>query len=429
MNEQAIIDSYNLFVESGYKKSLQEFKQLLASNPEAVNDSYGLFQQNGYKKSIDEYKTLMGIGATVESPMAVAEEPKKKGVMASPFVDGGLEPTKFDPRTGQVVQETPAFAQKQPEVKVPEQKMPARAEFQFQPGKTLPTQKAAPLPKFVEEQLTTVTPALIGKTEESVVPQLKYQYGPLGFKFEETGAGDYMTATSPSGESIEISLDIIDPADREKEANKLNAFLRKGATTVKNISTLQKQYVDANKKITSQKELDDSLASINAEEAKVMARNAEFAKLQTSLESERARLESVPPQQRNNPEYIARVNDFMSRADQFTSEFQTFINDARDLSKRGQQLNKSIGKYTEMKAQQGTWYGAALNAVANKSIYQMAKGFSGLAIDFMAEVISATGLPIMSPEAARRLALSPFYQRVMLLCYMTMKKHPKSTKK
>jgi len=398
MNEQAIIDSYNLFVESGYKKSLQEFKQLLASNPEAVNDSYGLFQQNGYKKSIDEYKTLMGIGATVESPMAVAEEPKKKGVMASPFVDGGLEPTKFDPRTGQVVQETPAFAQKQPEVKVPEQKMPARAEFQFQPGKTLPTQKAAPLPKFVEEQLTTVTPALIGKTEESVVPQLKYQYGPLGFKFEETGAGDYMTATSPSGESIEISLDIIDPADREKEANKLNAFLRKGATTVKNISTLQKQYVDANKKITSQKELDDSLASINAEEAKVMARNAEFAKLQTSLESERARLESVPPQQRNNPEYIARVNDFMSRADQFTSEFQTFINDARDLSKRGQQLNKSIGKYTEMKAQQGTWYGAALNAVANKSIYQMAKGFSGLAIDFMAEVISATGLPIMSPE-------------------------------
>ena len=97
-----------------------------------------------------------------------------------------------------------------------------------------------------------------------------------------------------------------------------------------------------------------------------MARNAEFAKLQTSLESERARLESVPPQQRNNPEYIARVNDFMSRADQFTSEFQTFINDARDLSKRGQQLNKSIGKYTEMKAQQGTWYGAALNAVANK---------------------------------------------------------------
>lgn len=337
----------------------------------------------------------------VVSPMAtqaVQEQPKKKEVTVSPFVAGGSELTKFDPRTGQVVQDAPAFAQKQPEVKIPEQRLPVRAEFQFQPGKPLPTQKAATLPKFVEEQLSAVNPDLIGKTEENVVPQLKYQFGPLGFKFEETGIGDYMKATSPSGESIEISLDITDPNDRKSEANKLNAFLRKGSGAVKNLSTLQRQYVDANKKITSQKELDDSLASINAEEAKVMARNAEFAKLQTSLESERARLESVPPQQRNNPEYIARVNDFMSRADQFTNDFQTFINDTKELEKRGQQLNKSIGKYTEMKAQQGTWYGAGLNALANKSFYDMAKGFSGVAIDFIGEVISATGLPIMSPE-------------------------------
>ena len=313
-------------------------------------------------------------------------------------MDGGSELTKFDPRTGQVVQETPSFAQKQPEVKVPEQKLPARTEFQFQPGKGLPAQKTAPLPKFVEEQLSAVTPELIGKTEENVVPQLKYQFGPLGFKFEETRAGDYMMATSPSGESIYISLDVVDNKDREAEANKLNAFLRKGATTVKNLSTLQKQYTDANKKIVSQKELDESLASINAEETKILARNAEFVKAQNKLEAEKAQLESVPVQQRNNPAYIARVNDFISRADQFSNDFQTFAKDAEDLSKRGQQLNKSIGKYTEMKAEQGTWYGAALNAFANKSYYEMAKGLSGVAVDFIGEVISATGLPIMSPE-------------------------------
>lgn len=61
MNEQAIIDSYNLFVQTGYKKSLDEFKQLLSSNPNALTDSYTLFQQNGYKKSLDEYKNLMGV--------------------------------------------------------------------------------------------------------------------------------------------------------------------------------------------------------------------------------------------------------------------------------------------------------------------------------------------------------------------------------
>ena len=395
MNEQYLQDLYGWIKgqDSSYegRYSYDQFKQKMQDEAYAT-------QMHGWISSIDETfnqrRPLTNFVEQVKvvSPMAVEEQPKKKEDSVSPFVDGGSELTRFDPTSGQVVQETPAFTQPQPEVKVPEQKLPEMSEFGYQVGKPLPAQKTAPLPKFVEEQLSTVTPELIGKTEENVVPQLKYQFGPLGFKFEETRAGDYMMATSPSGESIYISLDITNPADREVEANKLNAFLRKGATTVKNLSTLQKQYVDANKKITSQKELDDSLASINAEETKIMARNADFVKLQDNLESERARLESVPPQQRNNPEYIARVNDFMSRADQFTNEFKSFVKDAEDLTKRGQQLNKSIGKYTEMKAEQGTWYGAALNAIANKSFYEMAKGFSGVAIDFIGEIIPTEAL-------------------------------------
>ena len=63
MNEQAIIDSYNTFVDNGYRKSLEEFKKLIASNPKALEDSYGTFQGVGYKKSLDEYKVLMGVTA------------------------------------------------------------------------------------------------------------------------------------------------------------------------------------------------------------------------------------------------------------------------------------------------------------------------------------------------------------------------------
>ena len=85
MNEQAIIDSYNLFVQNGYKKSLQEYKQLLASNPNALNDSYGLFQQNGYKKSLNEFKVLMGVGgAAPVAPSAqvpASGEVKKKKIL------------------------------------------------------------------------------------------------------------------------------------------------------------------------------------------------------------------------------------------------------------------------------------------------------------------------------------------------------------
>lgn len=403
MNEEVINDLYNNAVSKGYKKSREEFVSLLQSNDAVMNDMYSYVQSKGYKKGIDDFKGLIGVN--VESPMAiqpVVEEPKKKEDTASPFVAGGSEPTKSDGLGDLAVQVqdesilTKKPRQERPVVSAESTKVvrPKDAEFGYQKQKAIET----PLPQFVEEQLSTITPSLIGKIEENVVPQLKYQFAPLGFNFKESSAGDFMIATSPSGESIEISLDITDAEDRKAEADKLNAFLRKGAGAVKNLSTLQSQYTEANKKILSQKELDESLASINAEEANIMARNAEFVKTQNNLEAEKARLESVPPQQRNNPEYIARVNDFISRADQFSNEFQTFIKDAEDLTKRGQQLNKSIGKYTEMKAQQGTWYGAAFNAVANKSIYDMAKGMAGLTIDFLGEVIPATGLPIMSQE-------------------------------
>jgi hypothetical protein len=63
MNEQAIQDAYNLFVSNGYKKSINDFKKLIATNPQALQDSYSLFVSNGYQKPIDDYKVLMGIGA------------------------------------------------------------------------------------------------------------------------------------------------------------------------------------------------------------------------------------------------------------------------------------------------------------------------------------------------------------------------------
>jgi hypothetical protein len=73
MNEQAIIDSYNIFKSNGYKKSLDEYKTLLNSNPDALNDSYNLFKSNGYKKSIDEYKSLMGVGGVVKKKESTLE--------------------------------------------------------------------------------------------------------------------------------------------------------------------------------------------------------------------------------------------------------------------------------------------------------------------------------------------------------------------
>ena len=43
MNEEAILDSYNLFIGEGYNGSIEDYKTLLNTNPDAVKDSYGFY--------------------------------------------------------------------------------------------------------------------------------------------------------------------------------------------------------------------------------------------------------------------------------------------------------------------------------------------------------------------------------------------------
>jgi hypothetical protein len=105
MNEQAIQDAYNLFVQQGYGKSIDEFKNLIATNPNALNDSYNLFASQGYGKSIEDYKALMGVGATP----ALGQEIKKKATTELPSEDTSLVSSKPLPkflRQGQVAAET-----------------------------------------------------------------------------------------------------------------------------------------------------------------------------------------------------------------------------------------------------------------------------------------------------------------------------------
>lgn len=61
MNEQALKDAYDLFVQHGYTKSFDEYKNLIATNDNALKDSYDIFTGAGYKKSIDDFSVLLGV--------------------------------------------------------------------------------------------------------------------------------------------------------------------------------------------------------------------------------------------------------------------------------------------------------------------------------------------------------------------------------
>jgi len=168
MNEQAIIDSYNLAVQNGYKKSVDEFKTLLSTNSNALNDIYNLSVQNGYKKSIEDYKVLMGVSpikASGQEPEMPAELKKKEDTTALP---SGL---------GSSVSSVSAEA------------TPEMAKFGYQPGKPLPQQipsvqpEQPTKPKYTEEVMfgpmgisgvktTGRAPEFIGKSIPKVVGEI-----------------------------------------------------------------------------------------------------------------------------------------------------------------------------------------------------------------------------------------------------------------
>jgi hypothetical protein len=60
MNEQVIDDLFNQAVSKGYKKSREEFVNLLHTNDAVLNDMYSYVQSKGYQKGIEDFSGLVG---------------------------------------------------------------------------------------------------------------------------------------------------------------------------------------------------------------------------------------------------------------------------------------------------------------------------------------------------------------------------------
>ena len=99
MNEQAVKDLYNIFIDVGYNGSEEQFKVLLETNPDALNDGFNVFKEAGYNGTSDDFAVLMGVTPTADtspqeanpSPPSAPTPPKKKDDMASPLEDGSSE--------------------------------------------------------------------------------------------------------------------------------------------------------------------------------------------------------------------------------------------------------------------------------------------------------------------------------------------------
>ena len=218
------------------------------------------------------------------------------------------------------------------------------------------------IPTKIKGSIESITPELINSNEEYVVPQMNYQFGDLGFKFEESGAtGDWMKATAPNGKSIEISLDPFMSSKAVDESNKLKNFIKQNTAQLNGLDLIEKQYQNENKKFLNQKEIDEEIKKINSNEENLNLEIKSFIAEKNNVDKELKDLENTPQNQKSTQEYLDKLSSVTQRKLDIQSK-QTSISEKIDkLPKSKEELNKAVGKYADMKSEQGTWLGSTLN--------------------------------------------------------------------
>lgn len=248
------------------------------------------------------------------------------------------------------------------------------------------------LPFFVKEQIAQITPQLIGgytgKTgtsvigvEEAVVPKMNYMFGPLGFKFEESGmTGDYMIAKAPNGETFEVSLDNFTEGGDTEEAKKLQDFIARNATKITDISKYADKYIGSERVFKSEEDIKKAVEFNNQRAQLVNADIQSFLNEKRSIDEQATELTQTPENLRNTPEFKRKVSDLNAKYAELNKKQQDIIKNGQELEANEYLLNKSIGKYTAMKGEQGTWGGATINWLA-EGFSNIAAGTVNLAID------------------------------------------------
>ena len=346
---------YDLLVREGkFTKSFDEFKSKWS-------------QQDGYKDNVFDVVSRDGFYT------------KDKNSFLQKYSGGGLIPQPEEQPVAQPIQPITQPTQGPIDLKKKEQgplgvaALPSAPSFldsqkQLPSFETTPLAGVKPPPKvkqpldFIEPSLNTITPELINKNEEFVVPKMNYQFGDLGFKFEESGAtGDWMTATAPNGKTIEVSLDPLFNSKAESESQRLKQFIKENAAQVKGLSAIERSYASENKKFETQKDVDESIKKVSSDASTLNAEMGNFLTQKKDLDTQFSELSKTPEQLRNTPEYKMKSQAAIQKQKELETQRQQLLIKQNNIKIQGANLDKAVGKYADMKSEQGTWLGGTWN--------------------------------------------------------------------
>ena len=234
--------------------------------------------------------------------------------------------------------------------------------------------------QYLKDRLSTINTDLINREEEYVVPELEYQFGDLGFKFEESGAtGDFVKVTAPNGKTTEISLDNFLDSKSKAQSQILQKFI-KDNTPAKGLFVLENTMREQDKKFNSQKQVDDSIKVISTELNNLNAKQKQFLAKKSQFDKE---LKALGP----NPDREA-LSMLEQQRLALKSEMDALIKEEENIKQKSKKLDAAVGKYSIAKSKQGTWGGGIWNAFL-EGASSMSAGVSNLVIDLSTEIAPA----------------------------------------
>jgi len=226
--------------------------------------------------------------------------------------------------------------------------------------------------QYLKDRLSTINTELINQTEESVVPELEYQFGDLGFNFEKTGAfGDYVKVTSPDGKkTTEISLDNFLSSKSKTQSEILQKFIKEN-TPEKGLFVLEKTMREQDKKFNSDKQVDDSIKLISNEVTSLNAKQKQFLIKKSQFEKD---LNNLGPTAELEQQRLA-----------LNEEMKSILQEEETIKQKSKTLDTAVGKYSISKSKQGTWVGAIWNAI-NEGASSILAGTESLLTDIATEM-------------------------------------------